>query len=379
MKFLRVLWINIKILMRAFLMIGAVYILVPVLLSLFFGYISSAASGDFEIGINMDLVDEDHSDASRGIKVALEALDAISFHPDEDYDVKVIIPEGYEKMLMGRGDDANIVVDPSGGGASAREISKRLMDQFGKTLELSYQLRTADRGFSEKQGLIAEMTDLASRELKVERESIFVDKGIDVKMKMGMSFLSYSFLMMMATIPASMKLARTTGLKARELSLPTAKETLLFYDYISGVLTCMITGTLYIGIHRLLHVGFSGSLLQYLGTIAAFSMVYIAASYGVVEVFGEKIGSAMIQFMSIVQIFSASFVTSGMMDAKTNVLGKIISALRIDKPLIGLLERTYTGTWDGRSTLALGVVIGVGIALFGLSYFLRKQRKEVLG
>lgn len=100
MKFLRVLWINIKILMRAFLMIGAVYILVPVLLSLFFGYISSAASGDFEIGINMDLVDEDHSDASRGIKVALEALDAISFHPDEDYDVKVIIPEGYEKMLM---------------------------------------------------------------------------------------------------------------------------------------------------------------------------------------------------------------------------------------------------------------------------------------
>lgn len=387
MKAIRLAIINLRMNLSNFLMISLLYLLLPLMISLFMSFtFSSISKEQNQAELKLQVIDEDNSNLSKTFIKALAGSPFIALVDLDNGDYEITFPKGFEDTQSNLDQDS---LYPSlrniDGGSSGEALLTDYINQLGSSMQSSLLTSRAilEANLSETDQALLE-TNLGTTTANLS--GLFIQEHISsssqdlaqaVTEQYATGFLSYILIMFAMAIPTSTKQAQKSGLYGRIHTSPSTKAELMLADFYSSWQLSFLILVLYIVVHRLVSGAFSGNLLIYILMMLVYSAFAIAiASLLNALVPNTNVMTVVFTLIMIVQVMSVS--VGGMLTmGEESPVSRLLDRLRIDQLWIQSLERNREGLYGMHDIWVLLALAFATILCLWLATVRESHRKEV--
>lgn len=388
MKAIRLALSSLRIDLSNFLMLAALYLFLPLAISLFMSFTFTAIiKEESQPELKLELIDEDNTPVSAAYQEALEANPLISLTAKAEADFTLFLPRGFSQVIGGQSTDSSFY--PSfqnlGGGSSSEGILLTYIDEVGRAFQRAAQVEAAiddaDLDLDAEQALEVAVAEAMLAMQQFIRPETIETEGPDLAQALNdqyaMGYLSYIIIMFAMAVPVSMKNAQKKGIYGRIHSTPSTKADILLSDFYSYSFLASLILILYVLIHRAITGAFAGSLFIYIPLLIVAASVAIAAAILLSAlVKNQTIIYIVITLLMILQVMSVS--VSGMLTlGEESTVARILEMTRIDQALIKQLESVHRGQFAASDWLQLGFMAIAVVVMLSLAVLRENKRKEV--
>lgn len=388
MKAIRLALSSLRIDLSNFLMIAALYLFLPLAISLFMSFtFTTIIKEESQPVLKLAFVDEDNTPVSAAYQEALAANPLINFTPEAEADFALLLPRGFGQIIGGQSTDPSFY--PSfqnlGGGSSSESILLSYIDDLGRAFQRSAQVELAigeaALGLDEQQTVEADLAAAMQQMQGLIRPATIESEGRDLAQALNdqyaTGFISYIIIMFAMAVPLSIKTAQKKGIYGRIHSTPSTKADIMLSDFYSYWWLASLILILYLLIHRVITGAFAGSLLLYMPLLIVYAAVAISAAI-LLSAFvkNQNIIYILITLLMILQVMSVS--VAGMLTlGEESAVARILEMIRIDQGLIKQLDAVRTAEFGVVEWLHLGLMAIAVIVMLSLAVLREKKRKEV--
>lgn len=388
MKAIRLALSSLRIDLSNFLMLAALYLFLPLAISLFMSFTFTAIiKEESQPELKLELIDEDNTPVSAAYQEALEANPLISLTAEAEADFTLLLPRGFSQVIGGQSTDSSFY--PSfqnlGGGSSSEAILLTYIDEVGRAFQRAAQVEAAiddaDLDLEAEQALEVAVAEAMLAMQQFIRPETIETEGPDLAQALNdqyaTGFVSYIIIMFAMAVPVSMKNAQKKGIYGRIHSTPSTKADILLSDFYSYSFLASLILILYVLIHRTITGAFVGSLFIYIPLLIVSASVAIAAAILLSAlVKNQTIIYIVITLLMILQVMSVS--VSGMLTlGEESTVARILEMTRIDQALIKQLDAVRTAEFGAVEWLQLGFMAIAVVVMLSLAVLRENKRKEV--
>lgn len=297
MKLLAYIKLSIKSLIRELPAFVLSYAMYPIILALLLGYIQK---DDFTPQINqpifsIEVVDEDNTDASKGLVSYLESEEiskilTVEKNNSEDLDYTLIIPKDYNMSLTGEKKIEFKIEASEDASTSKGNLLANLVDNYNKEISKALLIEKNIANSSLDKTEINSIISKAYSTNSIQFEKYSGEKTLSSYEYFSISFLGFIFILFIMAIINSDNMEKEIGLYSRIMSTSITKVQYFNFNLISNYLMMIVINSLYIFSFRLGGLSFSGSLSILWVIILLQSLVITLIGSLISTIFKKKYG-----------------------------------------------------------------------------------------
>lgn len=386
MKALRLALNSIRIDLGNFIMIAALYLCLPLFISMFMSFIfTTVIREESSPVLTLTIIDEDETAVSQALIASLEAAPILDITEDADFELR--LPAGFSRYIDG--ESADPAYQPrfrnDNGGSGSEELLLNYINEFGRALlrsrALTAAVDSADLDSRSAEALAERLADSRVAMPSLFADAVTAEENRDLAQTLNdqyaVGFLSYIIIMFAMAMPVSIKNAQKKGLYGRIHSTPSSKADILLSDFYSYWWLCSLILFIYVVVHRAVTGAFAGNLLLYAVVLVVYAALVIAlASLLSALVKHVTVIYMFITVLMILQVMSVS--VGGMLTlGEESFAGKLIGSLRFDRILVEHLEEIRLGVFNARDWVILAAIVAIALACLRLAVLREEHRKEV--
>lgn len=294
---------TLKSMFSSILVLIANFILFPILMACFMGFMqSSAGSNPLELKqTSISIIDEDNTEMSQKLKDMLSSEELSKFIEidDEEPDFDLKIEKGYEEEVLSL-QEGKITINKN---IKNRELTaqtiKVILDNYHKNL---YAVISGDG--------LGDLNTILNSEI-IKNTTIDKIETNNTYEKMATLMISYVISYLMIVLIQSSYSDKSISIDNRMISLPITKVQILIYDSIGVFIYSFVVIVTYVMFFRIIDLGFRGSLIS-LFVLAIISSIFITAIVKAIStIFGGKYGKIVGSIVFMIPIISGEIFGFG--------------------------------------------------------------------
>lgn len=296
--------------------IGSMFILFPIILAGFMGFINdSVGSNPLKLEqLDIRVIDEDNSSASSALINLLKSDDMKELIEVTDSgDADLIISKGYEESLLAKTNNKIKIIEKEKGHMVISTL-KVILDKYHKTLYVSMD-----------GGNIENLNNIISADV-IEDTLIDYKEDMSSYEKMASTMSAFIISMLIFTFIQGSYVDISKNLDRRIMATPISRVRYFIYEYIAIFCYSFVLLLCYTMFFRFTGIAFKGNPLSLVAIIATAAFLVSSLSKFVYYIFGEKLGKVVGMALFILPI-----VGMEMFSGKVNFISKLAPTHYISK------------------------------------------------
>lgn len=279
MRSIAYLKLSLKNLLASWQTVLIMLLALPIGIGLFLGTVFSVGDNHNLENIKFDLyiVDNDKTTSSKaliGLLSGKELQDIITITDEEEKNLKLIIPEGYERDLTAL-NEVNLLINND-----ADNFERKILNDILVNYHQGYYI--SQKNVSEEV-----LNELNSNSVEVE---LVETEKKDYYKETSLLGIAFAASMMIMTLAVGEYTPLAQSLKKKTSLAPMSKNMHFALEYGSNVIYVCIMLSIYITVYWILGLAFNGVLMQSLVAILGASVFISSFSILIVSFFKEKYG-----------------------------------------------------------------------------------------
>lgn len=260
----------------------AFFILFPVLLAGFMGFMQNSLH-DNPLKLNIlkiSIADNDNSNMSKNLVSFLESNDMKELVEvnDKESDIEIVIPDGYEESALSLEKNEIKINELEEGYTNSTNTLKTILDKYHQSLYISLS------------GGSTEALNNITGKSVIENININTSKTSSSYEVLSSSMIGFVISMIIFGLVQGNYTDVSRNIDRRILSTPISKIQYFYYDSFALLIYSAIIVSGYVFFFRIAGISFTGSLLPLIALILLSAILIVSISKCVYELFGPLYG-----------------------------------------------------------------------------------------